>query len=218
MITQKLLSISLLGTEWILYLLVLLSVLSWAIIGERVYFLKKKQGNMDALTRKMEKFLHDGKWEELIALLEKDHSSSADVGRRIISYALKNGDAVEDYLSVVLSQEKLRLESRTAFLGTVVSIAPFLGLLGTVLGIINAFHGLSLSKQGENMVMAGISEALVATALGLFIAIPAAAAYNYFVRAIKKIVISSENFAQFLLISFPRKEERGAHVFAAQGK
>ena len=58
----------------------------------------------------------------------------------------------------------------------------------------------------------------MATALGLFIAIPAAAAYNYFVRVIKKIVISSENFAQFLLISFPKKEERGAHVFAAQGK
>ncbi len=218
MITQKLLSISLLGTEWVLYILVLLSVLSWAIIAERLYFLKKKQGDMEALTKKMEKFLHDGKWEELIELLEKDHSSAADVGRRIISYALKNGDAVEDYLWVVLSQEKLRLESRTAFLGTVVSIAPFLGLLGTVLGIINAFHGLSLNKQGENMVMAGISEALVATALGLFIAIPAAAAYNYFIRVVKKIVISSENFARFLLISFPKKEERGGHVFAAPGK
>ena len=218
MITQKLLSISLLGTEWILYLLVLLSVISWAIIGERLYFLKKKQGDMDALTRKMEKFSRDGRWEELIEVLEKDHSSAAVVGRQIIGHALKQGAAVEEYLWVVLSQEKLRLESRTAFLGTVVSIAPFIGLLGTVLGIINAFHGLSLSKQGENIVMAGISEALVATALGLFIAIPAAAAYNYFVRAIKKIVISSENFAQFLLISFPRKEERGAHVFAAQGK
>ncbi len=218
MITQKLLSVSLMGTEWILYLLVLLSVISWAIIGERFYFLKKRQGNMDALTRKMEKFLHDGKWEELVELLERDHSSPADVGRRIISYALKNGTAAEDYLSVVLSQEKLRLESRTAFLGTIVSIAPFTGLLGTVLGIINAFHGLSLNKQGEHMVMAGISEALVATALGLFIAIPAAAAYNYFIRVIKKIIISSENFAQFLLISFPRKEERGDYVFAAQGK
>lgn len=218
MITQKLLSISLMGTEWVLYLLILLSVISWAIIAERFYFLKKKQGDMDALTKKMEKFLHDGKWEELIELLEKNCSSAADVGRRIISYAMKNGTAVEDYLSVVLSQEKLRLESRIAFLGTIVSIAPFTGLLGTVLGIINAFHGLSLNKQGENMVMAGISEALVATALGLFIAIPAAAAYNYFIRAIKKIIISSENFASFLLISFPKKEERGGHVFAAQGK
>lgn len=206
------------GTEWVLYVLVLLSVISWAIIGERFYFLKKKQGDMDVLTRKMEKFSRDGKWEELIAVLEKDRSSSADVGRKIVSYALKNRAAVEDYLSVVLSQEKLRLESRTAFLGTVVSIAPFVGLLGTVLGIINAFHGLSLNKQGENMVMAGISAALVATALGLFIAIPAAAAYNYFIRMIKKIIISSENFSRFLLISFPNKTEKEGHVFTAQGK
>jgi len=195
----------LLGTEWVLYILVLLSVLSWAIIGERIYFLRRRRGDVDALTKKIEKFSQDGRWENVMEILDKDDSSQAAVARRSIVHALKHGTTVEEYLPVVLSQEKLRLESRTAFLGTVVSIAPFIGLLGTVLGIINAFHGLSMNKQGENMVMAGISEALVATALGLFIAIPAAAAYNYFLRVIKKIIISSENFTLFLLISFFKK-------------
>jgi biopolymer transport protein ExbB len=89
--------------------------------------------------------------------------------------------------------------------------------LGSVLGIINACHGLSINKQGGDLVMAGISEALVATALGLFIAIPAAAAYNYFVRLVKKIIVSSENFTRFLLMSFFSTEEvRKKHAFSNQ--
>jgi biopolymer transport protein ExbB len=103
---------------------------------------------------------------------------------------------------VFLSQERLALDSRMVFLGTIVSTAPFIGLLGTVLGIIKAFHGLSIDKQAGNMVMAGIAESLIATALGLFIAIPAVAAYNYFVRLIKKTLIASENFSRYLALHF----------------
>ena len=108
-----------------------------------------------------------------------------------------NGVDLEDALSIALSEEKVGLESRIAILGTLGSNAPFVGLFGTVLGIIHAFHSLAQNaKGGPGVVMAGISEALVATALGLFVAIPAVAAYNYFVRYIKKIMVASENFAR----------------------
>ena len=206
MISQKLLSISLFGTEWILYLLILFSVLSWAVICERFFFLSKKKKNIDQLEDKIRGLLEQGEAGKVLQLLEHDRSSTFPVAAKLISYVTKRGTNVEEYMAVVLSQEKMQLESRLVFLGTMVSTAPFIGLLGTVLGIINAFHGLSINKQGGDMVMAGISQALVATALGLFIAIPAAAAYNYFIRMIKRITVSSENFARFLLISYPSND------------
>ncbi|MCX5716204.1 MAG: MotA/TolQ/ExbB proton channel family protein [Candidatus Omnitrophica bacterium] len=113
-----------------------------------------------------------------------------------------SGVNFEDSLSIVLSEEKVMLESRLALLGTLGANAPFIGLFGTVLGIIHAFHNLAMNaKGGPSIVMAGISEALVATALGLFVAIPAVAAYNYFVRYIRKIMVSSENFARLVAIA-----------------
>lgn len=95
-----------------------------------------------------------------------------------------------------LNQAKLRvlLEKRLGILATFGNNAPFIGLFGTVLGIINAFHSLSKegSEFGVNAVMGGISEALVATAVGLFVAIPSVIAYNYFVRKIKMMLLEME--------------------------
>jgi len=88
---------------------------------------------------------------------------------------------------------KLSLEKRLGILATFGNNAPFIGLFGTVLGIIKAFHDLGISKEfGVRVVMTGISEALVATAMGLFVAIPSVIAYNYFVRRVKKILLTYE--------------------------
>lgn len=203
MLAQKLLSMSLWGTEWILYFLIVLSILSWAVIIERIFILRQKSADVKQIEDKVQPAFRCGDMDQALSVLQQDTSSLAIIGGQLLKYLMKNGPQVEEYLATLLSQEKLRLESRIAFLGTMVSIAPFVGLLGTVLGIINAFHGLSMNKQGGELVMAGIAESLVATALGLFIAIPAAAAYNYFVRTIKKIIVSSENFARILLAEYP---------------
>ena len=215
MITQKILAISLLGTEWIIYLLILVSIFSWAIILDKLIFLNKKRGSKELLNNKLQRFIKQGDQAKTLQGLKDDPSSPASVATQLLTHMAKNGKNPEDYLAIALSEEKLKLEGRIVFLGTIVSTAPFLGLLGTVLGIINAFHGLAINKQGGDIVMSGISEALVATALGLFIAIPAAAAYNYFVRMIKKILVSSENFSRFLLMSFPSPEEtRNEHAYS----
>ena len=202
MITKQLLAISLLGTEWVLWILIILSIASWAIILERYFFLSKKKGDIDMLTGKVRDFIKQRDAKKAIQALQDDKTSPAAVSVKMLTHITNNGANEEEYLSVVLSQEKLYLESYIVFLATIVSTAPFIGLFGTVIGIINAFHGLAMNRQGGDIVMAGISEALVATALGLFIAIPAAVAYNYFMRVIKKILISSEDLAHFLILSF----------------
>ncbi len=85
---------------------------------------------------------------------------------------------------------KLLLEKRLVVLATLGNNAPFIGLLGTVLGVLQSFHALAQSSQfGVKVVMEGISEALIATALGLFVAIPSVIAYNFFVRKIKTILL-----------------------------
>ncbi|NPA13331.1 MAG: MotA/TolQ/ExbB proton channel family protein [Aquificae bacterium] len=95
-----------------------------------------------------------------------------------------------DYDPITL---KLELEKRLGILATFGNNAPFIGLFGTVLGIIKAFHDLGTSNEfGVRVVMTGISEALVATAMGLFVAIPSVIAYNYFVRRVKKILLIYE--------------------------
>lgn len=89
---------------------------------------------------------------------------------------------------------KLLLEKRLGILATFGNNAPFIGLFGTVLGVIKAFHSLGTSTEfGVRVVMTGISEALVATAMGLFVAIPSVIAYNYFVRRIKTLMLIYES-------------------------
>jgi biopolymer transport protein ExbB len=205
LITKQLLSVSLLGTEWIIYLLIALSIVSWAIMIEKIVHLLRKRGNVELLNSKVKKLIEQQDLLKASQILREDKSSLATVASKCLLHASRNDSNIEEYMTVVLSEEKLQLENRIAVLGTIVTTAPFVGLLGTVLGIINAFHGLSVNKQGGDIVMSGISEALVATALGLFIAIPAAAAYNYFIRMIKKIMVSSENYTRFLLISANKK-------------
>jgi biopolymer transport protein ExbB/TolQ len=86
-----------------------------------------------------------------------------------------------------------KLEFRLSFLGTVASVAPFVGLLGTVIGIIKSFHAVSSSSAGgASMVALGIAEALVGTAGGLLVAIPALLGYNYFVNRLRQFTVDWE--------------------------
>lgn len=139
-ITQIILNIALIGGDPVLYILVLMSIITVAVIVER--FISYK-----------------------------------DIEKHLSEY--------KDEISL-----RLDLEKRLGILATFGNNAPFIGLFGTVLGIIKAFHDLGHSSEfGVRVVMAGISEALVATAMGLFVAIPSVIAYNYFVRKSRKILM-----------------------------
>ena len=128
-------------------------------------------------------------------------------GRLLEVLAQHKGNSATDTNLVAASfigKEKLTLEKHLAFLGTVGSNAPFIGLFGTVLGIIKAFHDLGAGQvaqaaSGAAGISTGISEALVATAVGLLVAIPAVIFYNYFQRKIRLITGRAESLSNFIL-------------------
>jgi biopolymer transport protein ExbB len=188
------------GGSWILYALVFLSALSIAVMIERaIYFILNKEdvaSLMDGVTEKLENQIPN----EAVDLV-KDQKSPV---KRVLFHGLSALDhgicAVEAMLSSQSMTERIRMERYLAVLGTIGNNAPFIGLLGTVLGVIKAFNDLAvLSSRGPSAVMAGISEALIATAVGLFVAIPAVIAYNYFQRKVKTDYFNLESASKILM-------------------
>jgi biopolymer transport protein TolQ len=134
----------------------------------------------------------------------------AEVDRQVKSRGtLTNKLSLERSLQLGMNEELSRLEQNMNWLATVATVSPFIGLLGTVWGIINAFQGLAQAGSASLRAVApGISEALVTTAIGLAAAIPAAIFYNYFGNAIKEIGAKMEDFSlEFLNATEQRFED-----------
>ncbi len=185
MLTTKLLAVTHFGADWVLWLLVALSVASVGIMIERAFFfLARRPADPDALAR----LLLAGDFAGARAAVEGQAGMEAEVVRAAVDHAAKGPDAVEEVVSATLERSRMDYEKRLAFLGTLGNNAPFIGLFGTVLGIIRAFFELSRNPgaAGAGTVMVGISEALVATAVGLFVALPAVIAFNLFQRGIRR--------------------------------
>ena len=183
---------TLLGEEWVLWILIALSVVSIAVTIERtIFFLMNSLSGVDALAEK----LIAGDVEQAKKLVESKRGMEAAVVREAMNAASKGPESVDEVIAATMAREKLRYDNWLAILGTLGNNAPFIGLFGTVLGIIRAFHDLALAgpAAGGNVsvVMSGISGALVATAVGLAVAIPAVIAYNFFQRWLKKLVGSA---------------------------
>lgn len=200
MLTQKLLAVTQGGSEWILYFLILLSICSIAIIIERFFSLRATLNQ----SRKVSERAKEAMKANDLKVLEDISRNHDAVEGRLLSYALRyaqnpGNKSVEEVMNSYVLMERPQLEKNLGFLGTLGNNAPFIGLLGTVLGVVRAFADLSASQQNPGIVMAGISEALVATAVGIFVAIPAVAAYNYFQRQVKQILLSAESIKQLCL-------------------
>jgi biopolymer transport protein ExbB len=169
-ITDKFLGFALLGAEWVMWLLVALSVISIAIMAERaIYFFAAGRGRA-ALIQELKALLRAGDVERARVRLSIERGLAAAVGLAALSEVDRGVGAVEEAAAGATAAEKPGLERNLSFLATVGNNAPFIGLFGTVLGIIRSFHDLSLDSQGgAATVMSGISEALVATAIGLLV-------------------------------------------------
>jgi biopolymer transport protein ExbB len=185
-ISQKLLAFTLLGAGWVLWILIGLSVLSVAVALERAaYFFKRRMG---AKFPELMRLCHAGELSAAARLASGD-SLEAEVVRAAEAAAASGREAVAMATAAGVEKKRIEYEQRLSILGTLGNNAPFIGLLGTVLGIIRAFADLSnAGKGGAQVVMAGISEALVATAVGLFVAIPAVLAFNLFQRLVRRAV------------------------------
>ena len=187
----------------VLLFLFFFSVYSWTVIFSKWQMLRgarqtnsrflrafRKATGMDSVMVASEQF----RPSPLVAVFDFGYE---EVERQVKGHgALNNRTALERTLQIGVSEELAKLERNMNWLATTASVTPFIGLLGTVLGIIRAF--LALSAQGSTSLRTvgpGIAQALVATAVGLFAAIPAAIAYNYFGHHIREIGARMDDFA-----------------------
>ena len=208
MIAQRLLAFALLGAGWVLWLLVALSVVSVAVMLERgVYFGQRRMSN---LFPELLRLCQDGSLEKAAQLASSD-AMEAEVVRVAARVAGSGQEAVEKAVASTIDRRRLEYERWLFVLGTLGNNAPFIGLLGTVLGIIRAFEDLAQHPSGGIAIVgAGISEALVATAAGLAVAIPAVLAYNTFQRLLKRVIGRSQSLGNAI--------SAGLHVARANGK
>jgi biopolymer transport protein ExbB len=182
------------GSRWVLWLLIGLSLAAVAVMIDRIWFFVQERPPRDRLAAAV-RAMRDGNPAAALAKLTGVRSMEAAVVRACLAHAADGAEAVEDHKAAAIETERLRYEKRLAFLGTLGNNAPFVGLFGTVLGIIRAFHdlaGSAMQGQGTQAVMSGIAEALVATGVGLLVALPSVAMYNVLIRHVETATAGAE--------------------------
>jgi biopolymer transport protein ExbB len=197
-----------LGAGWVLILMLVLSVISLAIMLERAWLYWSLRDDVAGLMRDLGRLLRTGDLEGARRRLEASPSAEAAVVIAGIVEAGMGAEAAEEAMDGASSLQRLKLEKRLTYLGTLGNNAPFIGLLGTVIGIIGAFDELGKAKNATmtgaaqvapEAVMSNISEALVATAVGLLVAIPAVASFNTFQRIVRTTLSNTEALSHVLM-------------------
>ncbi|MBM4283956.1 MAG: MotA/TolQ/ExbB proton channel family protein [Deltaproteobacteria bacterium] len=199
-LTKTLLNMAVGGSVWVLWLLIGLSLASVAVMLERSVTFYRHRFREREFVPRIETCLLQARWSEAMALCEQSRAWEARVLLAGLRQAPRGREAAQEAMEGERINAGLFLEKRLSFLGTLGANAPFIGLFGTVLGIIHAFKDLSLAEGGGGpAVMAGIAEALVATAVGLLVAIPAVVMYNLFHRRLHVVLERSRRLSQLLL-------------------
>ncbi|RYZ58500.1 MAG: MotA/TolQ/ExbB proton channel family protein [Proteobacteria bacterium] len=202
-LVNKLLVITSLGSVWVLWLLIFLSVVSLGVICERLIFYSRIRLDFPTFSQTVAQKLIDDDIKGLEALCQSSPAIETQTLLRGLQYKEKGVAAMEQGMIGFLNGEKQKLDHGLVILGTLGSNAPFIGLFGTVIGIIQAFTDLaSHPAGGPSVVMAGISEALIATAVGLIVAIPAIISYNLFMRVVKRKISNSEAVKSLLIAHY----------------
>jgi len=206
-IVHTLNKLALAGGEWVLYLLLLSSVLSLAVVIQKAIFFYRNRIDWSAFSEMLMTFVNKGDTDAATEYARRHNTPAARVLLAGLENIEKGPEAVEEIMIGKRISEKFRMESKLVILGTLGNNAPFIGLFGTVLGIIKAFHDLAMtSNPNPSVVMSGVSEALIATAVGLLVAIPAVIAFNYFQRKVKEFVTQMDAASKILLV-FMKSED-----------
>lgn len=214
-IENKLRALAGAGAGWVMWLLVGLSVIVIAIAIERAIVLFLSKEDVGELRRNLSSALGRGDLLAARGVVVASRSIEAQVLAAGLGALPRGAAAVEERLASEAQLTKLAMERRLALLGTIGSNAPFIGLLGTVIGIIRAFHALDASGgQVSTALMSEIGEALTATAVGLLVALPAVAFFNFFQRQIAGRVARAEALGREML-SFVKDERRTLAAAAA---
>lgn len=213
-----------LGAGWVLWLMLVLSIVSLAIMLERAWLYWSLRDDVPALMRDLGRLLRSGDLEGARRRLEQSPSAEAAVVIAGVVEANMGYEAAEEAMMGAGALQRLKLEKRLAFLGTLGNNAPFIGLLGTVIGIVGAFAELGKARNATmaaasqavapEAVMSNIAEALVATAVGLLVAIPAVAAYNAFQRMVRATLANTEALQHLVLAHLKATSAGGPDVEA----
>jgi biopolymer transport protein ExbB len=204
------------GAGWVLWLLLVLSIISVAIMLERAWFYWSLRDDIARLASELRERLRSGDLDEARKRMESSPSAEAAVVVAGLLEADRGAESASEAMQGAAALQRMKLERRLAYLGTLGNNAPFIGLFGTVIGVVQAFEALGQKEVAASMtstavapqeVMTAIAEALVATAVGLLVAIPAVAMYNVFQRQAKAILANTEALSRVLL----------AHLVAVEG-
>jgi biopolymer transport protein ExbB len=210
-ITEHILAFTLLGSEWVLWLLILLSILSVAVMVERGIAMSGRLVDFDGLSAKLQGTLAKGDLKAARELLGEPRSPEVRIALIGLEQLPLGTTPAAEAMASARSRERLALEKHLGILGTLGNNAPFIGLFGTVLGIIKAFADLSKNQGGgAAVVMAGIADALVATAVGLLVALPAVVAYNIFQGRIRRTMGRVDAVAHLILTGARDEAGKGA--------
>jgi biopolymer transport protein ExbB len=187
-----------LGASWVLWALLALSVAQLAIIVERAVCFWTTRDDIPSLSAELARLIFARQWQRAEKLLSESPSFEAKVALAALGH--EDPDSADQHMLGASQNARLELERHLAFLGTVGSNAPFVGLLGTVVGIIGAFRKLDQSRGAwTDGLMSEIGEALIATAVGLLVALPAIAAFNVFRGMVQARLVRADALRRVVL-------------------
>ena len=200
------------GASWVLWLLILLSVASLTVALDRWRVFRSQPRDVDVLVHQLHRLLESGEIERARRQLLSTRGVAAEVVLSGLAQWERGANAAEEAMAATTGLKRAQLEKRLMFLGTVGNNAPFVGLLGTVIGIVGAFDELAKAGQAAasaaelapERVMAPIAEALVVTAVGLVVAIPAVGLFNYFQERLLATLADAKTLGHVLLAHIGR--------------
>jgi biopolymer transport protein ExbB len=201
-LTQEFLKFALAaGVQWVMYLLIFCSILNLAVIVDRIIFFQKMRGDFAEFIQSLTDRLNSKEpLENTKAWCSGQKMLEASVAAVGLEKSVDSTRAAEESMNAVMIAAKTKLEKGIIILGTLGNNTPFIGLFGTIIGIMQAFHALSQAENsGPELVMSAIAEALAATAVGILVAVPAVIGYNFFNRAVKKKMANSDATARIIL-------------------
>jgi biopolymer transport protein ExbB len=195
----------------ILMVLAVCSVVTLGIALERLYYFRKRAGNADLVLMEVLESIRKGRVGEALEICRRCAHPLGFVASETLECQLSRPGDTEETMQVALSQQKMLLERNIGMLGTMAAVAPLIGLLGTVWGIMRAFHDMALTgSAAPSVVAAGVAEALVTTAAGLVIAVPSVLLFNHLNRRLNVMLTTAENHSRSLRIALDETIEAGS--------
>jgi len=207
-----------LGANWVLWLLIILSVVSVGVMIDRALWLRRRDTDTERFTRELRGAFDRGELDRLTAKYLDDPAIPVQVGLRGLAARAQGAEAAAEAMHSERVRWRRAAERNLIVLGTLGNNVPFVGLFGTVLGVINAFQHLAVKAADvEKETLSAIAEALTATAVGLLVAIPAVIAFNSFSRKVRVMMSGADEVAHTVLLLIHGAVHEGERKEAGNG-